>query len=293
MASLQKSVPGFAPPNYNTIAPNINIPTYYEWNFEIQRALNKAVTLSVNYVGNHGSNEILQNLYENGYAANGFGGLPTTAPDPRFGESAIYIATASRTTTAWWLRSVGMSAASYRVLSATRGRTHWMSARTAVWNRSTANSVVSLRYQISPSIPLNYSSSDYDVRHSFNANYVYSPKVHVNNCSPRGCLAGGRLPALSSITPAIPSASLDSGVRGANGVGNLAESRPTPSSPTGMAGATVPELHHAQHSLLPCLRISRARPRLTSETSRAIVSAGPGYFDTDSTCTRSSRSRAL
>ena len=245
-------MPGFAPPNYNTISPNINNPLYYEWNFEIQRALSKAVTLSVNYVGNHGSNEILQNLYSNGYAANGFGGLPTTAPDPRFGQIRD-------------LYNYGYS--HYDGLVSTirwRAGSQFMGSFSYTWSHSldvcsngclepfNALADVSLRYQISPNnIGLNYSNSDYDIRHSFNANYVYSPKVNLSNPIAKGVLGGWTVAGTFLFHSGYPFSIVDSGVRGANGVGNLA----------GLADQhiprrldwrrqQIPELHHSKYIML-------------------------------------------
>ena len=87
LTQLQKAVPlGFATPNFNTIAPGFNNPKYFEWNFEVQQALGSGMSFSINYVGNKGIDEALQNLYLNAYSASGFSGLPTSKPDPRFGQ---------------------------------------------------------------------------------------------------------------------------------------------------------------------------------------------------------------
>ena len=61
-------------------------PKYYEWNVELQQAIGGRYVVSLNYAGNHGHDEIVQNWFGNQYSAKGFGGLPTTAPDARFGE---------------------------------------------------------------------------------------------------------------------------------------------------------------------------------------------------------------
>ena len=86
VAQLAAQVPGFAKPNYNAIANKLYNPKYYEWNFEVQQTLSKRALLSVNYVGNKGYQEINQSVFGNAYTASPFAGLPTRAPDPRFGE---------------------------------------------------------------------------------------------------------------------------------------------------------------------------------------------------------------
>jgi hypothetical protein len=55
-----------------------------EWSFEIEQPLTRRDVASLSYAGNHGYNEPLSNLGANGWAANGYGGQPTTIPDPRF-----------------------------------------------------------------------------------------------------------------------------------------------------------------------------------------------------------------
>jgi hypothetical protein len=281
LASLQKSVPGFAPPNYNTISPNINVPVYYEWNLEIQRALAKDVTLSVNYVGNHGSNELLQNLYPNGYAANGFGGLPTTAPDPRFGQIRdIYNSGYSDydglvTSVRWHVGSQLSGAFNYT----------WSHSLDVCSNGClepfTGISVVSIRYQVSPSLPLNYSSSDYDIRHSFNANYVYTPKVHVNNMFAKAVFDGWSVAGTFLYHSGYPFSMLDSGVRGANGVGNLAGISTNSfiadwqGGGNGYPSCTTPNT--------PCYPASDFAGKTQNNFGNVPRNTfrGPGYFDTD------------
>ncbi len=55
-----------------------------EWSLEIEHPLTNHDVISGSYAGNHGYNESLSNTGANGWAANGYGGLPTAIPDPRF-----------------------------------------------------------------------------------------------------------------------------------------------------------------------------------------------------------------
>ncbi len=282
LASLQKNVPGFTVPNLYTIAPNINNPLYYEWNFEIQRALSRDVTLSVNYVGNHGTDETLQNLYLNGYAANGFGGLPTTAPDPRFGE----------------IREVYNNGRSYYNGLVTSVRWHvgsqFQGAFSYTWSHSldtcsngclepfTNTAVQSLRYQISPDLQLNYSNSDYDIRHSFNANYVYMPKLPFNNPIAKGVLGGWAIAGTFLYHAGYPFSIVDSGVRSAQGVKNV----------TGLATQTYladwvggnQGYPTCDMPNVPCYSKTQFTPAAGQNNFGNIPRnsfRGPGYFDTD------------
>jgi hypothetical protein len=282
LAGLTNSVPGFAAPNYNTISPNINNPLYFEWNFEIQRALSHDVTLSVNYVGNHGIDEIMQNLYSNGYAANGFGGLPTTAPDPRFGE----------------IRDLYNFGRSYYDGLVTSVRWHagsqFQGSFSYTWGHSldtcsnaclepfNALAAPSIRYQISPSMALNYSNSDYDIRHSLNANYVYSPKIHLNNMLAKGVLGGWAVAGTVAYHTGYPFSILDSSVRGAQGVGNLAGIASNSfladweGGGNGYPSCTTPNVNcYATSQFLPASKQTNFG-NIPRNSFR-----GPGYFDTD------------
>ncbi|HEY3835728.1 MAG TPA: TonB-dependent receptor, partial [Bryobacteraceae bacterium] len=165
LSQLQKLVPlGFSTPTFNTIGNNFNDPKYYEWNLEVQQGLGSKATLSVNYVGNKGSDETLQNLYTNAFSKTGFAGLPTTAPDPRFGQiRELYDSGYSNynglvTSLKWRAGSQFSGQISYI----------WSHALDTCSNAClepfNALTDVSIRYQISPFIGLNYGSSDYDVR---------------------------------------------------------------------------------------------------------------------------------
>ena len=87
LAQLQAAVPlGFSAPNFNTVENELKNPKYYEWNLEVQQAIGTNYLVSLNYVGNHGHDEVNQNLFNNAYSVKGFQGLPTASPDPRFAE---------------------------------------------------------------------------------------------------------------------------------------------------------------------------------------------------------------
>ena len=94
LASLKAAVPGFSTPRFTTADNPLHLPRYYEWNLEVQRELPFGIIGSLNYVGNRGVKELVRNFGLNAYCpvsgCGGFKGLPTTAPDPRFGRIAEY-----------------------------------------------------------------------------------------------------------------------------------------------------------------------------------------------------------
>ena len=146
-------------------------PKYYEWNFEVQHAFGKSA-VSLNYVGNSGYQELNQTLFRNAYAPNGFQYLPTTAPDPRFGEireisnNGISNYNGLVANYRWRLGSNFSGSASYT----------WSHALDTCSNECllpfNALTAPSYRVQLSPlsTRASNYGNADYDARHSVNAN---------------------------------------------------------------------------------------------------------------------------
>ena len=88
LAQLQASVPlGFAAPTFSTVENQLTNPKYYEWNLEVQQSHRQEL---------HGVPQLRGQSRrrrnqpgsprERAIPPAGFQGLPTTAPDPRFGE---------------------------------------------------------------------------------------------------------------------------------------------------------------------------------------------------------------
>jgi hypothetical protein len=227
LAQLKASVPGFAVPNFYTIADQFHAPEYLEWNFEIQQQLQEHLILSVNYVGNHGWDEINQSPFPNAWSKTGFGGLPTAVPDARFGEinelsSAGHSHYNGLTSSLKWrLRSLtGTLAYTWSHVLDTCSNNCRLP-----FNLLTAPS---MRYQFNPAGPDagNYGSADYDVRHNVTANYVWAiPAPFQNGVLKRtlgGWTAGGTFIAHTG----FPFTVVNSGLRSAytkntSGVGTL------------------------------------------------------------------------
>jgi len=80
----------FATPTFFVYPPNFKNIKTVEWSFEIEHPLAAHDVITVNYSGNHGYDEPFNNTDANAYIGtasrypNGFGGLPSAIPDPRF-----------------------------------------------------------------------------------------------------------------------------------------------------------------------------------------------------------------
>lgn len=176
LASIKAAVPGFSVPNFYATAQNIKDPRYLEWNFAIEQSIGNRTALTLNYVGNHGSDLFVINNGTNAFSRGGFQDLPLIAPDPRFGRVRL-------------LYNPGIS--NYNGLTATLSQRVWHGFQGSIsytWSHSlddisnagfdpysfnTAGE--SLRYQINPVNlrSINYGNSDYDFRQNLSANYVW------------------------------------------------------------------------------------------------------------------------
>jgi hypothetical protein len=284
LAQLGNSVPGFSAPNYNTVANELYNPKVYEWNLELQQSFTNNIVLSLNYVGNHGYQEINQSLFPNQYAPSGFGGLSTTAPDPRFGQIR------ELNNTGWSNYNGFVTSLRWRVTSNFSGSFSYTwghaldtcsNACLEPFNFLTA---VSLRYQVSPQSlrALNYGNADYDTRHSINANYVYTlPVSYFHNSILRAALGGWVAAGTVFYHSGYPFSVVDTGVRNAQGIGNAIGIATQPVladllSPAGNASCTTPNT--------PCFtNLNFATPAEQTNFGNLARNSfrGPGYFDTD------------
>jgi hypothetical protein len=166
------TVPGFSPPSITTAVHHISYPTYQEWSLAVEQQLTKTAALSVGYVGNHTYRQPIQALNTNAF---GFGGLPSTQPNPNFGSvNQVY--------------SEGSSNYNGLVMSVIN-RARWLTLQFnyvyshALDNVSNGgfdpfngNSYPGSNILEIPTNPTNFSqsygNSDYDTRNYFSASYI-------------------------------------------------------------------------------------------------------------------------
>jgi hypothetical protein len=190
LASISAANPLFTPPSFFNASHNINYPRYQEWNLELQQGLGQRTSLSLNYVGNHGIYEAVQNSGLNAFCdlANcmsalgsaSFAGLPTTAPDTRFG-------------TITEAQSNAVSNYNGLTVSLQHKFTNFQLQANYTWSHALdeVSNGGFLQYNfltnvsvLSPQDPynlraFNYGNADYDVRQNFSLNYVYNmPQFH-------------------------------------------------------------------------------------------------------------------
>jgi hypothetical protein len=183
-----------------TAPPNLfRNPKYAEWNLEIQHAFTDKTALTVNYVGNHGYDLIVQDPTVNTYCMSAycpFQGLPSAAPDPRFGRVVQY-------TNRGWSNYNGLVASvQQRMKWGFTGQFSytWSHSLDTISNGglqsyNLASNGSSFVTQIVPGNlqALNYSNSDYDFRHNLSLNYVWEAPFKSSNALFNGFIGGWTL----------------------------------------------------------------------------------------------------
>jgi hypothetical protein len=183
LADIQRVAPDFSPPAIAVPGRTTHSPQFQRWNLEFQQTLGSATSLTVGYFGNHGIRELVQNPNANAY---GFGSLPAalcTSPpvapcaDSRFSKvtqidtNAVSnyngIVTSFKHQFTRWTQ--GMFQANY-----TYGH-----ALDEISNGGVIifTGVTILSAQDPGNLRGNYGPADYDIRHSFNASYVWEVPV--------------------------------------------------------------------------------------------------------------------
>jgi hypothetical protein len=178
LAQIQAADPNFRPPTLGSMPNTMHSPQFQKWNLEAQQGFGASRSITIGYFGNHGLHEPTGNANANAF---GFGSYPTkpcgsppVAPcyDPRF--SMVFEGD-----------PVGVSNYHGMVVSFEQRITRWGSGvLRANYTYGHALDEVSnegamfafegtSNLQDANNIRGSYGPADYDVRHLFNASYVW------------------------------------------------------------------------------------------------------------------------
>jgi len=180
VAQIQAEIPTFSLPAVSGAERVIHSAQYQRWSLEWQQGFGTSTSVTLGYFGHHGIHELVQNTNANAY---GFGSLPTgacTSPpvppcaDPRFSFVTEFQTNAVSNYNGMIVSfkhrwSQGLFQANY-----TYGHT-----LDEISNGGflTFTNATLLTPQNPNNLPGAYGPADYDVRHSFNANYVWELPV--------------------------------------------------------------------------------------------------------------------
>jgi hypothetical protein len=185
---------GCTPPIYTASPTKLLNPKYVEWNFQVQQQIGAKTSFSLNYVGNHGYDGFINNPWANSFDNGGGlsnGGLPpANLTDPTLGTcpngcSFLHAPDGHFRNV---IQLTNNAVSNYNGMTATVSRrfTHGFTGNfNYTWSHSLddiSNGGI-LPYSLNDSLLnqfnpyclkcLNYSNSDYDVRHNVTANYVW------------------------------------------------------------------------------------------------------------------------
>ena len=263
------------------------VPRYYEWSLELQQALGWNTFLSIGYVGNRGTDEEISNQALNAFSTSPFADLPKSAPDPRFGRVSVVQNTANSNYNGF---SANLSHTSRGGLTVQAAYT-WSHGLDEISNTSLApfgQNVTGLYADIvNPQDPTNlrkynYGNADYDIRHNFTMNYVWSDSFrHLTAWGPNVLMKGwtfsGTLFRHGGLPFTVVSSNVTGALEGSNyGNGSQQVFADVLGPSTGSCSASAAGLNS------PCLLASNfADPVNNWGQQRRNQYRGPGYFNTD------------
>lgn len=283
ITQIQQHNPLFVPPSFYNAAHRIIAPQYEEWNLQLEQAVGNKTSIAVNYVGNHGVHEASQNPGLNAYDPAGFGDLPFTPLDPRFG-------TITEVSTPAVSNYNGLSITGKRQFSSLQLQANytWSHAMDEVSNAGFLqyNFLTNISV-LAPQDPFNlkrynYGNADYDTRHYFSLNYVWTvPHWKGPKAALDGWVFSGTIFARSGLPFTVVDGNQTSTLAGFNYGGNLSGS-----------GAFV-FANYLGGAPSACSSNAVKTPCLTTAMFSATASGfgnqrrnqfyGPRYFDTDFT----------
>ncbi len=293
-ASLIPFGVNFAAPSFTAVTGTIHAPRWQEWNLQFQQQINNATVLVMNYVGNHG----IRIPYENGFynAYDGFGLWPagtlpgtSAAPVPNYG-------------TVIQVQNGAVSNYNGLTVSLRRNFAKWFSAHA---NYTWAHNLDELsnggifpyggeayniaNNQICPQSlkSCNYGSSDYDIRNSFNADFVVHPSYHFSNTFLNYALGGwewsGKMFWRGGLPFSIVDGNLNGGVVNGNATVLATPILPGNAPGQGQCGEGAASI---AGTATPCLSASAFLDTFnflpsSYSTQRRNQYTGPRFFDMD------------
>jgi hypothetical protein len=166
----------FGVPAYYIPPSTFHEPKVVEWSFEIEQPLSPRDVLSITYSGNHGYDESVLNQDANAYIGtvsrfpNGFGGLPTVAPDSRF-------STVTELLNSGYSNYDGLSAQVRHAFSlGFQGQIGYTWSHALQTGAVLASSGASSIAEYNPyNLAASYGPTNFDTRQNLSADVVYNP----------------------------------------------------------------------------------------------------------------------
>lgn len=292
-------VPGFSAPSFTATHPDIHYPTYLEYNLAVQQAIGKNSTLTINYVGNHGTHEPVVNPSANAFyqqdaftAVTGFRTtLPGAAPDNSFSEvTNIGNQAGSNDNT------LAVSVQHNSKYLSVQANYSWQHSLDEISNGGflpfTELTNTSITAPIDPqNLKAQYGSSDYDIRNNFTLAYVLTvPKFYGPRVLSDGWLVSGTVFSHSGSPYSIVDGQTTGDLSAGNYYGTALATQVgrAPTSCNAKAAADTPCFGSAPSlvtSNVGLINYAAPGSEFTYsqgfDTQRRNSFVGPSYFDTD------------
>lgn len=223
LAAIEQAAPAFSPPNLFTENGRVMLPRAMEWNLEVQRRFYANDVVTLNYVGNHAAHEMFENAGLNAYCPasacpGGFAGLPAAPADPRFNTVTELSTNAVSNYNGLVASYVHRFSSGFQIAA----NYTWSHALDEVSNGGLLPFSYTGNYEsvLHPQDPFNpgkynYGNADYDVRHDFNANYMWdAPFARWFPSAPKVLAAGWRVAGTIFTRSGLPFTATDSGATG-------------------------------------------------------------------------------
>jgi Carboxypeptidase regulatory-like domain len=276
----------FVAPSFYNAAHKIIAPQYQEWNFEFQQGFGNRTTLSINYVGNHGVHEAVQNPGLNAFFPTDqgvFAGLPAVPPDGRFG-TITEVSTSANSNYNGATVSLRERFSSLQL----QANYTWSHALDEVSNAGFLQyNFLSNISVLSPQDPFNlrrfnYGNADYDNRHYFSLNYVWNvPHWAGPKALTDGWILSGTMFARSGLPFTVVDGNTTALLAGFNYGGILSQTGAFVFA-NSLGGA--PTSCDASAINTPCFTSANFSPAATGfGQQRRNQVYGPKYFNTDLT----------
>ena len=264
---------GGAQPSITGFPGKLRTPQYQEWNLQVQQAIDSRSRLTVAYVGNHGVFEPYPNNTLNATSSSGISGYAATTPDSRFGTVTQWTSGAISNHNALLVSYNRRLTAGFVV----NANYTWSHTLDEISNGSLLGySTTSVQGQINPlDFRANYyGNADYDVRHSFNANYVWTEPFHFHNRALNGILGGWLMSQSFIVRGGLPYTVTDGTISTTNG------GTATPVQPLGPAQQSCVT---GDSTCFNSAQFASASNLGYFPTQMRNQYRGPGFFDSDFT----------
>jgi hypothetical protein len=274
-SSLSATNPLFSSPAFNNMAGQFHVPRYQEWSLQLEQQLDSKSSVNLAYIGNHGIHEVIPN-YPNA-ALPGVAGFPSSPANPLNYSTVLEYYTGG-------VSNDNQITASYQ-RRLTYGFTiqasyTWAHALDELSNGGNLPySTTSQVYQLNPlNLRDNYGNADYDIRSSFNAQYVWNTPWKFGNKYIQGAIGGWTLSQNFFARSGLPLTVLD----GNAAPGNYASGGELPAQVIGV-GQTGCGAY-----LLTCFNPGAFNSVVAGAGGTGVYSnqirnqfRGPGFFDSD------------